>query len=187
MSRRLPIILLSVAAIMGGGLVAYKVTHKDDTAVLDNPGQATGKLPVAPKLDGKPLPNLTLQDFSGAKKQLAELRGKPAVINVWQEQCVPCKDEMPAFERVHQAMGNRVRFVGINPQEEVEVARNFATKAGITYDLWRDESGEIYSPLKITSLPATLFVDATGTIVWSKSGPLTAEQLTAKINAVFPA
>lgn len=188
MSRRLPIVLLSVAAIMGAGLVAYRVTHKNDTAVLDNPGQPTaGKLPVAPKLDGKPLPNLTLQDFSGAKKQLAELKGKPAVINVWQEQCVPCKDEMPAFEKVHEAVGNRIRFVGLNPQEEVEVARKFATSAGITYDLWRDESGEVYSSLKLTSLPTTLLVSAQGNIVWSKSGPLTGEQLTAKINEMFPA
>jgi thiol-disulfide isomerase/thioredoxin len=188
MSRRLPIVLLSVAAVMGGGLVAYKATHPDDTAILSKPGVAeTGKLPVAPKLDGKTLPNLALVDFSGAKRQTRDLMGKPAVINVWQESCLPCKDEMPAFEKVHQALGDRVRFVGMNPQDDPERATAFAKKIGITYDLWRDEAGEIYSSLKLTSLPSTILVDAVGKIVWSKSGPLTGDQLTAKINEVFPA
>jgi thiol-disulfide isomerase/thioredoxin len=188
MSRRLPIVFLSVAAIMGAGLVAYKVTHKDDTAILSKPGQpATGKLPVAPKLDGKTLPNLTLVDFSGAKRSTQDLLGKPAVINVWQESCLPCKDEMPAFEKVHQTLGDRVRFVGMNPQDDPERATAFARKIGITYELWRDEAGEIYSSLKLTSLPSTILVNAVGRIVWSKSGPLTGEQLTAKINEVFPA
>jgi thiol-disulfide isomerase/thioredoxin len=188
MSRRLPIVLLSVAAVMGGGLVAYKATHPDDTAILSKPGVAeTGKLPVAPKLDGKTLPNLALVDFSGAKRQTRDLMGKPAVINVWQESCLPCKDEMPAFEKVHQALGDRVRFVGMNPQDDPERATAFAKKIGITYDLWRDEAGEIYSSLKLTSLPSTILVDAVGKIVWSKSGPLTGDQLTAKITEVFPA
>jgi thiol-disulfide isomerase/thioredoxin len=188
MSRRLPISLLSVAAVMGAGLVAYKVTNRDDTAILSNPGVVeTGKLPVAPKLDGKALPSLELVDFSGAKRQTRDLIGKPAVINVWQESCLPCKDEMPAFEQVHQALGNRVRFVGMNPQDDPQRATAFAKKIGITYELWRDEAGEIYSSLKLTSLPSTILVDAVGRIVWSKSGPLTGEQLTAKINEVFPA
>jgi thiol-disulfide isomerase/thioredoxin len=188
MSRRLPIILLSVAAVMGGGLVAYKATHRDDTAVLSDPGRAeTGKLPVAPKLDGKTLPSLELVDFNGAKRTTKDLMGKPAVINVWQESCLPCKDEMPAFEKVHQALGGRVRFVGMNPQDDPERATDFAKKIGITYELWRDDAGEIYSSLKLTSLPSTILVDAVGRIVWSKSGPLSGEQLTAKINEVFPA
>jgi thiol-disulfide isomerase/thioredoxin len=186
MSRRLPIVLLSVAAIMGAGLVAYKVTHKDDTAILSNPGVTSGKLPIAPKLDGKTLPNLGLVDFSGVKRQTRDLVGKPTVINVWQESCVPCKDEMPAFEKVHQTLGDRVRFVGVNPQDDPERANAFAKKIGVTYELWRDETGEIYSSLKLTSLPSTILVNAVGKIVWSKSGPLTGEQLTAKINEVFP-
>jgi thiol-disulfide isomerase/thioredoxin len=144
MSRRLPIVFLSVAAIMGAGLVAYRATHKDDVAILSKPGvPETGKLPVAPKLDGKSLPNVDLIDFNGTKRNTRDLLGKPAVINVWQESCVPCKDEMPALEKVHQAIGDRVRFVGMNPQDDPERADAFAKKTGITYELWRDEPGDI--------------------------------------------
>jgi thiol-disulfide isomerase/thioredoxin len=189
MSRRVPILLLSVAAIMGAGLVAYKVTHQDDTVVLDKPGQPTaGKLPVAPKLGGKPLPDVPMQDFSGARKKLADLKGKPAVINVWSESCLPCKDEMPEFEKVHQAVGDRVKFVGVNSGlDSIQQARRFAKSVGITYDLWRDPEQQLNSSLKITSLPATLLVDALGNIVWAKSGQMTGEQLATKINEVFPA
>lgn len=188
MVRPLPIVLLSVAAIMGGGLVAYKLT-RPVTFVLSKPGAAEApKLPVAPKLAGKPLPDVALQDFSGAKRSLADLKGKPAVINLWSDTCLPCKDEMPEFEQVHKALGDRVRFVGMTGQlDSVDTARAFATKAGVTYELWRDPESQLNSSLNIASLPATLLVDPLGNIVWSKLGQMTGEQLTAKINEVFPA
>ena len=188
MSRRLPILLLSVAAIMGGGLAIYRITHRADAIVLSTPGvPEPSKLPVAPKLAGRALPNAPLQDFSGAKRSLADLKGKPAVINVWQESCLPCKDEMPAFEKVHQAVGDRIHFVGMDTQDSIELARAFAKKVGVTYDLWRDADGQLFAALGLTSFPDTLLVDASGIIVFSKSGPMTAEQLTAKLNEVFPA
>lgn len=188
MSYRRPIVLGLAAVLLGAGLQGYRVTHRDDTVILSRPGVATaGTLPTAPKLDGAVLPDIPVQDFSGAKRSFADLLGKPALINVWQESCLPCKDEMPALETVHRAVGDRVRFVGLDTQDSIERSRAFATKTGVTYELWRDQEGQLMSALKVALLPTTLLVNAAGKIVWSHAGPLTGPQLTAKLNEMFPA
>lgn len=188
MSLRRPALLGLAAMIMGGGLVAFRHFRADDTVMLPSPGSAvSAAFPKSPKLTGRPLPEVPLQAFSGTTVHFADLRGKPAVINVWQEACLPCKDEMPAFELVHVALGDRVRFVGIDSQDSIDRARSFAKKVGVTYDLWRDPEGQLFSSLKLVALPSTLFIDASGRIVYSRTGAMTAEQLTAKLNEVFPA
>jgi peroxiredoxin len=187
MSLRRPIVLGLVAVVMGSGLVAYRHFQSADTVTLSAPGvTAKATLPKPPKLAGRTLPDVPLQTFSGNSVHLVDLVGKPTVINVWQEACLPCKDEMPAFEAVHQSMGDRVRFVGIDSQDAIDRARAFAKKVGVTYDLWRDPEGQLYAALKLVALPSTLLVDATGHIVYSRTGAMTAEQLSAKLNEVFP-
>ena len=187
MSLRRPVLLGLAAVIMGSGLVAFRHFRHDDTVVLSSPQASTvATFPKAPKLDGRPLPEVPLQNFSGTGVHFADLKGKPAVINVWQEACLPCKDEMPAFEKVHQTVGERVRFVGLDSKDSLDRARAFAKKIGVTYDLWRDPEGQVFSALKLVALPSTLFVDASGRIVYARTGAMTADQLTAKVNEIFP-
>lgn len=176
------------AAIVASGLVAYRSLITTPTTVLSTPDPSVlATFPKAPKLDGMPLPDVPLQTFDGVGVKLAALAGKPAVINVWQEACLPCKDEMPAFEAVHKAVGDRIRFVGVDTQDAIDRARAFAKKTGVTYDLWRDPEGQLFAALKLVALPSTVFVDGTGHIVYSRTGALTADQLTAKLSELFPA
>ena len=41
------------------------------------------------------------------------LTGAPVVVNFFASWCVPCVEEMPAIEAVHQSLGDRVTFVGL--------------------------------------------------------------------------
>jgi thiol-disulfide isomerase/thioredoxin len=186
---RIRLVPLAVAVLVAGsGLAAYRHFRHDDTVVLSNPTQSTqAKFPTAPKLTGKTLPNVPLQTFDGVAVRLASLVGKPSVINLWAESCLPCKEEMPAFEAVHQQLGDRIRFVGVDTQDSIDRARTFAKKTGVTYDLWRDPEGQLMAGLDFPALPATVFVDSTGHIVSSKLGAMTGPQLAAKLAELFPA
>ncbi len=145
------------------------------------------ELPKSPKLQGTTLPDLAFIDFKGNPVRLAELKGVPTVINVWSETCEPCKAEMPAFELIHRAVTPRIRFVGIDSQDSFNNAKQFAEKTGVTYDLWRDPTGEFLTKLKLVALPTTLITDANGTVVWMKTGSLSGEQLQAKLTELVPA
>ena len=183
-------ILLAIpaAALVAGvtiGVVSQGSAGSDNVR-LRTPGVAaepSGAIPTAPKLLGRRLPAGSFAILTGGSAAFAALAGRPAVINVWAESCVPCKTEMPAFERVHRAFGDQVSFVGLNDGSDAdETALTFAAKAGVTYPLWRDHDGLFTSTLSIAILPTTLIVDANGVIVQQHSGALSADQLTAMLH-----
>jgi len=90
--------------------------------------------------------------------------GGPAVINLWATSCVPCRTEIPAFEAVHQARGDTIRFVGLNIGESAEQAAPFIEEVGATYDQYLDELGYATTALDASAMPTTIVVDADGNI-----------------------
>ena len=51
---------------------------------------------------GKPAPDFSLPALGGKKVSLAESKGKAVFLNFWATWCPPCKEEMPAMERLYQ-------------------------------------------------------------------------------------
>lgn len=198
MQRRHAFLLVVPAFAVAVGIAIAVVSQSSadgnadrSTAHLRTPGvvdEPSGAIPTAPKLAGRRVPSSTFDVLTGGSASFATLAGRPIVINVWAESCVPCKAEMPAFEAVHRAFGDRVTFVGMNDGSDAdETALAFAAKAGVTYALWRDHDAAFTSALGIAILPTTLVVDADGIIVQTHSGALTADKLTAMIDRVLSA
>ena len=103
--------------------------------------------------------------------------GQPVVVNFWAEWCEPCKQEMPAFEAVHQALGDQVQFVGVDYEDRASAALAFAEEVGVTYPLVEDPDGSFFDAVQGRGTPHTLLVDADGTIVRRHVGPLTQQAL----------
>src|SRR5687768_1393784 len=62
---------------------------------------------------GERVGDTTFTLLEGGSMSLGDLRGTPVVLNFFAEWCPPCVTEMPAFEAVHQELGDRVAFVGL--------------------------------------------------------------------------
>lgn len=131
--------------------------------------------------------SLELATLDGATVRVADLQGRPAVVNVWQQTCAPCKIEMPAIEQVHRDYGDRVRVVGIDSQDDPAKAAAFAAGIGITYELWSDELGDVFAALDLSTIPTTVFLDAEGTIVDTHTGALTADELRRRVDSLLEA
>jgi thiol-disulfide isomerase/thioredoxin len=115
--------------------------------------------------------------LDGGVLRLSSLLGKPAVINFWASWCTFCIDEMPAFERVHEALGDRVTFVGADllgvQGETRSLARDFARRTGVRYVLVFDEGGMLYGHFSAQLLmPVTIFVRPDGVVAHRRFGPL---------------
>jgi thiol-disulfide isomerase/thioredoxin len=132
-----------------------------DSAVVDQFPSIGTNAPVS----GEPLPDVMLVDNDGNDVALRSLTGSPMIINSWFSTCGPCKTEMPAFGAVHADLGDRIRFIGVNPQDGPEVNLSFAADRGVHYELYRDPDGAYGIGVGITNYPVTLFVAADGTIV----------------------
>lgn len=137
--------------------------------------------------EGALVPDFRLLNLSGELVHLSDL-GKPAIVNFWASWCGFCIEEMPDFERVHQAVGDRVEVIGINREESLATARQFAGETGATYTLvldLDDELGGRGGPYQVVGMPTTLYVRADGTVDTVKVGFHTFEEMSELANRLI--
>jgi len=131
---------------------------------------------------GDRLPELTL-DCIGSDRtvSLRALGGTPTVLNLWASWCLPCKKEMPAFQRVFTAAGGDVSFLGVNVADNERNARATIQATGISYASVRSAGRTMLNAMRVPGPPMTLFVDARGTLVHREVGELTESELRERI------
>jgi len=135
--------------------------------------------------EGEPLPDATLSSLSTGEPADLATDGTPLVINFWASWCAPCRAEMPAFERVHQGLGDQVRIVGVTDEDDHDASTEAAEAAGVTYPLLTDDDQTLLTDLKISGLPGTVFVDADGKVIGRHLGALTEAELMKEIEARY--
>ena len=121
-----------------------------------------------------------LDDFQGV---LVGLRGRPVVVNVWASWCGPCRVEAPLLQRAAERYEGSVAFVGVDSRDDVEPARAFIRRYGITYPNLFDQSGAIRTWLGLRGFPTTYVFDRTGRLSASVIGGISEQALAAHIAA----
>ncbi|MCG0062199.1 MULTISPECIES: TlpA family protein disulfide reductase [Streptomyces] len=129
-----------------------------------------GKRPMAPDLSGKTI--------TGDRLDLADLRGKVIVLNVWGSWCAPCRAEAPDLKKVsEEAYDLGVRFVGIDTRDNDAAARAFERNYGITYPSFRDPDGKLLlrfnGRIPLAAVPSTVLIDRDGRIAARVIGAIT--------------
>ena len=130
-----------------------------------------------PPEPGEAAPKFTAPLLLGdGSLSLAELEGRPVVLNFWASWCPPCRDEAPLLRRAHEVYGDRVAIVGVDVKDSRTDAAAFAERYGLDYPLVRDD-GSIYADYGLTGQPETFFIDSEGTIVEHVPGPVLGSDL----------
>lgn len=137
--------------------------------------------PLVADPTGTRLPTDRFDVLHGDTGSFADYRGRPLVVNWFSSTCVPCLKEMPDFERVHGEVGDDVTFLGISVQDSEAATRDIVERTGVTYDIGRDPTGELFTTIGGLAMPSTWFVDADGRIVDSHSGEMSAAELRRRI------
>jgi cytochrome c biogenesis protein CcmG, thiol:disulfide interchange protein DsbE len=134
---------------------------------------------------GRPAPRVELPGLRGGRVRLADLRGRPAVVNFWASWCPPCVAEMPDFERVHRRLGGRVGFVGINQRDQSQAAEELARTTGVTYPLAIDPAGRSFDAFGGLGMPTTVLIATDGTVAEVFAGQLDEALLGERIRRVL--
>jgi len=144
-----------------------------------SPGSGGGSAAVS---NAGALPAITVRSLAdGTEVALASLATGPLVVNLWAPWCPPCRNEMPDFQKVAAAHPGAVTIVGLATGTEEQAAKDYGAKLGVTYPLYYDIDDAALEALGVAGLPATLFVDAHGTIVGTHAGAMSAADLEAAI------
>ncbi len=177
-------IMLASAAvlygIMGGGgkeastACASSARTVERFAPLATGGLAAMTIPKSPR----PAIDVTFDGPNGEKKSLADFRGKTILLNLWATWCIPCREEMPALDRLQGKLGgNDFEVVAVSiDTARLEKRKTFLDEAGIKkLAFYADPSADIFQRLKraakVTGLPTTLLIDPEGCEIGVLAGP----------------
>jgi cytochrome c biogenesis protein CcmG/thiol:disulfide interchange protein DsbE len=176
---RLEWAILILAVLLGGGAwtLASRVTPED---------AAPGSLPPAPRV-GFAAPDFTASTLDNATVRLADLRGRPVVLNFWATWCPPCLQEIPHLIDAARGYDNRVVILGIDNGEPAATVRTFADDRGLNYPIVLDPTFEITDLYRVDGLPTTFFIDQDGIIREMMMGPLTPATLQDKLATIVTA
>ena len=119
---------------------------------------------------GEAAPAFAFTDASGAKRMLADFRGKPVLLNLWATWCAPCIKEMPTLDALAVRAGDAVQVLTISQDTDpTKVAAFFAEKKFAKLQPYID--GELaFSTQMGVNLPTTILYDSAGREVWRRSG-----------------
>jgi thiol-disulfide isomerase/thioredoxin len=146
-----------------------------------------------PRIEGgvvemdQPIPDLTAIDtVSGDPLPPDAFEGSATVINVWANWCAPCRQEQPALVATQARYADQdVRFVGINYNDDLELARRWVDDFEVTYPSLYDPQGRTAALLDFPFLPDTYVVDGAGTIRYAIYGETDEDELSGLIDDVL--
>ncbi|MCY4610412.1 MAG: TlpA disulfide reductase family protein [Gammaproteobacteria bacterium] len=110
---------------------------------------------------GKSAPDFVLPDLDGQPWQLSQARGQVLLINFWATWCEPCRREMPALARLHEAMADEnFQVIGIHVGPSTEIKR-FLVETPVGFPILIDAELAL-ADWNVPMLPATFLIDAEG-------------------------
>jgi thiol-disulfide isomerase/thioredoxin len=113
--------------------------------------------------------DLAFEGPDGRKLSLSDFRGKAVLLNIWATWCAPCREEMPALDRL-QALAGGADFevVALNiDTARLERRRQFLDEIGVkSLAFYADPTADVFQALKragkAVGLPTTFLIDADG-------------------------
>ena len=122
---------------------------------------------------GVAAPNFTLPDLDGNRVRLADYRGKVVLLNIWATWCLPCVEEMPSMEKLHQELKDddfEILAVSID-ESGVDAVRPFMKKHNLSFSALTDTAGAMKNLYRITGVPESFIIDKDGFVVEKVIGP----------------
>ncbi len=123
---------------------------------------------------GLPAPAFAGTTLDGETLTLANLRGRPVIVNFWGPGCAPCRNEFPLFLRkLSEHEADDLALVGILMFDPPAPARDFIAALGATWPTVEDPDGAIRSAYRVVARPQTYFIDRDGILRGVQVGELT--------------
>jgi len=144
------------------------------------------RMPATPTAIGSAAPDFSLADLDGNPIRLADLRGRPVIVNFWASWCGPCVEEFPLLSGAaarHEDDGLVV--LGIVWRDRSEAARDFMARNEATWPAAMDPGERVATDYGILGPPETYFIGRDGTIVARQIGQISAASLDEKLAAIM--
>ena len=176
-----------VAVLVAAGLLYSRLGSRYESQVQPTEaasaaGQAENAAGESAASSAQTAPDFVFYDADNNAYRLSDFAGKPVVLNFWASWCSPCRQEMPDFEDAYQKYGDKVTFLMVNltgnGSDTVASAKKAIADGGYSFPVYYDLDADGAIAYGISSIPTTLILDASGTLVKKQVGILHASLLT---------
>jgi peroxiredoxin len=114
----------------------------------------------------------TLKKPDGSMFRLSEHRGKVVFINFWATWCLPCREEMPAMERLfQQSQKDGLVMLAVSVDADPTVVAQLLKEQRFTFTVGLDPKMELANSYGVRALPASFLVDRKGYLAALALGP----------------
>jgi cytochrome c biogenesis protein CcmG, thiol:disulfide interchange protein DsbE len=121
---------------------------------------------------GRQAPPLPAKALRPPGTDLADLRGKPALVDFFASWCGPCAEEAPTLRALSESLDGRATVVAVDWDDAGGPARAFVRKHGWTFPVLADTDGSVGESYGVTTgLPTSFVLDPEGRIVATFRGP----------------
>ena len=156
MGRRTAWQVTTIAAALGLLLVGKAADAREHLL------EAMGMAKVPPKA----APDFTLPTTDGQQVSLQQYRGKVVFLNFWATWCIPCREEMPALERLHQTYQTQdLAILSIDLKESADQVKVFFQKHSLSFPALLDQDGSVFRDYLVAGMPTTYLIGRDGTML----------------------
>ncbi|HEY5521062.1 MAG TPA: TlpA disulfide reductase family protein [Candidatus Limnocylindrales bacterium] len=156
--------------MLAGALVVAAFTIHIPSA----PGPSSSVIVIGRNpLVGQPAPAFSLQTVDGQTVSLADLRGRPVIVNFWASWCLPCRDEFPLLGAAYNKYAPQgLQIVGVIHDDGPQTATDFARQYLATWPLVLDPGDSTYKAYDGgVGVPISYYIDRTGIVRAVSYGP----------------
>lgn len=159
--RLKPIVFFLVVGSIAGSFVYKEVTR------VGKPGMINV---------GEQAPDFKIKDQNGREIKLSDYRGKVVFLNFWGTFCIPCIQEMPEMEIMHNAFKDRkFQMIAITIDTNWKEVHKFYEDKKLTLPSFLDPGHQVANLYKVFKFPETFLIDGNGYVVkhtWAESWAL---------------
>jgi cytochrome c biogenesis protein CcmG/thiol:disulfide interchange protein DsbE len=125
-------------------------------------------------------PVFALPDLAGGEVKLADLRGRPVVIDFWATWCAPCERQVPVLNAFHEKHGERMPVLGISVDADADAVPAFVKQHDIRYRVLLGDEG-LAQDFGAFGYPTLYVVRPDGSIHSAHTGVVSPEALEAAV------
>lgn len=120
----------------------------------------------ADEIVGGKAPDFILKDTAARTVSLSSLKGKVVLLNFWATWCPPCREEMPALNKLYKEYKDKgLVVIAVSTDRKAEYVKDYLGKYPVNFPVLMDPDIKVSRQYRVFSMPTSFLLDKNGIII----------------------